>query len=131
MSPQPSAGSTTMTVIDPFREDAWTARILPTNWGQITLQWRENHALRTEYACRRALVEIDVLAARRVLIDVTTTRHHVEGSKNTHPVGLNDLEVLYATLFDRCKPRAALRPRLGMELTRLVVALRTAGLRHA
>ena len=66
MSPQPSANGTTMTAIDAFRQDAWTRQDprLPNDWPQLTPEWHRDHALRTDYARRQALVEIDVLAAR-------------------------------------------------------------------
>ena len=66
MSPQPSANGTTMTAIDAFRQDAWTRQDprLPNDWPQLTPEWHRDHALRTDYAGRQALVEIDVLAAK-------------------------------------------------------------------
>ena len=66
MSPQPSANGTTMTAIDAFRQDAWTRQDprLPNDWEQLTPEWHRDHALRTDYARRQALVEIDVLAAK-------------------------------------------------------------------
>ena len=66
MSPQLSADGTTMTAIDAFRQDAWTRQDprLPNDWPQLTPEWHRDHALRTDYARRQALVEIDVLAAK-------------------------------------------------------------------
>ena len=66
MSPQPSANGTTMTAIDAFRQDAWTRQDprLLNDWPQLTPEWHRDHALRTDYARRQALVEIDVLAAK-------------------------------------------------------------------
>ena len=66
MSPQPSANGTTTTAIDAFRQDAWTRQDprLPNDWRQLTPEWHRDHALRTDYARRQALVEIDVLAAK-------------------------------------------------------------------
>ena len=59
-SPQP------MTAIDAFRQDAWTRQDprLPNDWPTLTPNWHRDHALRTDYARRQALVEIDVLAAK-------------------------------------------------------------------
>ena len=66
MSQQLSADGTTMTAIDAFRQDAWMRQDprLPNDWPQLTPEWHRDHALRTDYARRQALVEIDVLAAR-------------------------------------------------------------------
>ena len=54
-----------MRAIDAFRTDAWTRRDprLPDDFAALTPDWRREHALRTDYARRQALVEIDVLAA--------------------------------------------------------------------
>ena len=55
-----------MTAIDAFRQDAWTRQDprLPNDWATLTPNWHRDHALRTDYARRQALVEIDVLAAK-------------------------------------------------------------------
>ena len=65
-SQQTSANGTMMTAIDAFRQDAWTRQDprLPNDWAQLTPEWHRDHALRTDYARRQALVEIDVLAAK-------------------------------------------------------------------
>ena len=52
--------------IDAFNADAWTRSDsrLPANFfADLTLTWNRDVALRTDYARRQALVEIDVLAA--------------------------------------------------------------------
>ena len=49
-----------------FRKDRWTKadpRLPNTHFTNLTLTWNRNCALRTDYARRQALVEIDVLAA--------------------------------------------------------------------
>lgn len=49
-----------------FRDDRWTKsdpRLSDTFFADLTPQWQRNCALRTDYARRQALVEIDVLAA--------------------------------------------------------------------
>ena len=55
-----------MTAIDAFRQDAWTRQDprLADDWAGLTPEWHRDHALRTDYARRQALVEIDVLAAK-------------------------------------------------------------------
>ena len=55
-----------MPAIDAFRQDAWTRQDarLPDDWAALTPEWLDDHALRTDYARRQALVEIDVLAAK-------------------------------------------------------------------
>ena len=55
-----------MRAIDAFRQDAWTRQDprLPHDWPELTPEWYRDHALRTDYARRQALVEIDVLAAK-------------------------------------------------------------------
>ena len=55
-----------MPTIDAFRQDAWTRQDprLPDDWAALTPEWHRDHALRTDYARRQALVEIDVLAAK-------------------------------------------------------------------
>ena len=54
-----------MNAIDAFRADAWTRQDphLPDDFAALTPEWRWECALRTDYARRQALVEIDVLAA--------------------------------------------------------------------
>ena len=52
--------------IDAFRRDAWTKadpRLPPDFFSGLTPEWHRDVALRTDYARRQALVEIDVLAA--------------------------------------------------------------------
>ena len=51
--------------IDAFRADAWTPRDarLVDDWGALPPVWRRDVALRSEFARRQALVEVDVLAA--------------------------------------------------------------------
>ena len=52
--------------IDAFRQDAWTKtdpRLPPAFFSTLTPEWTRDAALRTDYARRQALVEIDVLAA--------------------------------------------------------------------
>ena len=51
--------------IDAFRIDAWTRLDLrlPDDWDALPPTWHRDVALRTDYARRQALVEIDVLAA--------------------------------------------------------------------
>ena len=52
--------------IDAFRRDAWTKadpRLPPDFFSSLTSDWHRGVALRTDYARRQALVEIDVLAA--------------------------------------------------------------------
>ena len=63
LSPPTTPGS--MSVIDAFRADAWTRQDprLPDDFAALTPEWRWEYALRTDYARRQALVEIDVLAA--------------------------------------------------------------------
>lgn len=50
-----------------FRQDTWSKpndpRLAPHFFRNLTPQWQRNCALRTDYARRQALVEIDVLAA--------------------------------------------------------------------
>ncbi len=50
---------------DFFRADFWTTADprLPNDWSCLTSDWRRDHALRTDYVRRQALLEIDVLAA--------------------------------------------------------------------
>ena len=57
---------TSFHAIDAFRHDHWTrsdARLVD-DFATLTPDWRRGIALRTDYARRQALVEIDVLAAR-------------------------------------------------------------------
>ena len=52
--------------LDAFREDAWTKldpRLPRDFFTRLTFHWQRDVALRTDYARRQALVEIDVLAA--------------------------------------------------------------------
>ena len=53
--------------IDAFKSDAWTSsdsRLPATFFADLTRTWNRNVALRTDYARRQALVEIDVLTAK-------------------------------------------------------------------
>ena len=64
--PSPAARPEPMTAIDAFRQDAWTKQDprLPNDWPTLTPEWNPDCALRTDYARRQALIEIDVLAAK-------------------------------------------------------------------
>ena len=57
--------------IEAFRNDAWTKHDprLSDDFASLTPEWPRNVALRTDYARRQALVEIDVLAA--MALDLT------------------------------------------------------------
>ena len=59
----PGAG---VPAIEVFRRDRWTQsdRRLPDDFSAFAPDWHRDIALRTDYARRQALVEIDVLAAR-------------------------------------------------------------------
>ena len=63
----PGGGSDGQAVpaIDAYRADAWTRRDarLTDDWGALQHGWRRDAALRSDFARRQALVEIDVLAA--------------------------------------------------------------------
>ena len=55
--------------IDAFNTDAWTRtdpRLPPTFFAGLTPTWNRNITLRTDFARRQALVEIDVLTAKAV-----------------------------------------------------------------
>ena len=56
---------TAVPAIEVFRRDRWTRldRRLPDDFSALTPDWHRDIALRTDYARRQALVEIDVLAA--------------------------------------------------------------------
>ncbi len=65
---EPGATGTTapaLPSIDAFRIDAWTRPDprLPDDWDALPATWNRDVALRTDFARRQALVEIDVLAA--------------------------------------------------------------------
>ena len=58
-------GSASDPALDAFRADSWTIddpRLL-NDFSTLTPTWARGHALRTDYARRQALVEIDVLTA--------------------------------------------------------------------
>ena len=61
-----STGDSSHLVLEAFRQDAWTkadSRLPTAFFAQLTPHWQRGVALRTDYARRQTLVEIDVLAA--------------------------------------------------------------------
>ena len=63
----PVAHDPTRRHIDVFNTDVWTStdsRLPTTFFADLTPNWNRNVALRTDFARRQALVEIDVLAAK-------------------------------------------------------------------
>ena len=57
--------SRVIAAIDVFHADAWTQRDAPAadDWDALPARWRRDVALRTDFARRQALLEIDVLTA--------------------------------------------------------------------
>ena len=55
-----------MLAIDAFRQEAWMRQdpCLPNGWRALTPHRHRDHALRTDYAHRQTLVEVDVLPAK-------------------------------------------------------------------
>ena len=66
--PRMASDTEAMTATNASRQGTWAKHDLrlPNDWAHLTLDWLQDHTLRTDYAPRQALVELDVPAVKNL-----------------------------------------------------------------